>query len=340
MTGTLQSPSAQDIPHNRPLVSVICISHNQVQWVEACLQSVWEQTYPAVELIIVDNGSQDGTRERIEALLADHPETVLIANPDNRGICRAFNQGLERASGAYVIDLSADDRLHPDRITRQVAAFEELPLDYGVIFGNAALIGPEGRPLGYHFPVDQHERTRVSVPTGWMFATLLRSYVVCTPTMMIRRSVLDELGGYDESLAYEDFDFWVRSGRSYRYYYQDAVLTQKRFRSNSLSTGFLRPRNELLPSTLKVCYKAFDQCITPDEYNALASRVRWSIRQSFYAQEYTLAFQFAELLQYLAKPDWQTKLILQLCRWRLPINPFYRLYYRWVHARPGYAVVR
>ncbi|MGV3560852.1 glycosyltransferase family 2 protein [Larkinella arboricola] len=317
----------------RPLVSVICISYNHERFITAALQSVLDQTYPAVELLVIDNNSTDGSVERVEALRQQHPAIQFIRNSENVGICRAFNQGLKLARGRYVIDLSADDVMHRERIARQVAGFERLAGDYAVIFSNAAYIDENDQLTGYHFPITPTGMTTRPVPSGWVFKDILASYFVSTPTMMMRKDVLESLGGYDESLSYEDFDFWVRSARNYRYYYQDEVLTSKRIVPQSLSSQFQNRNSALLASTLKVCYKAFDQCQTEEEYRALAGRIRWFIRQCFYTEQFELAFQFKELLEYMEKPDWQTALILRFCKWHIPVNGLYQRYARWQQNR-------
>ena len=317
----------------RPLVSVICISYNHERFITAALQSVLDQTYPAIELIVIDNNSTDGSVARVEALMLQHPKIQLIRNRENIGICRAFNQGLKLAQGRYVIDLSADDVMHRERIARQVAGFERLAGDYAVIFSNAAFIDENDHLTGYHFPIGPTGMTTRQVPSGWVFKEILASYFVSTPTMMMRKDVLESLGGYDESLSYEDFDFWVRSARNYRYYYQDEVLTSKRIVRQSLSSQFRDRNSALLGSTLKVCYKAFDQCQTAEEYSALAGRIRWFIRQCFYTEQFELAIQFKELMEYMEKPDWRTNMILRLCKWRIPVNGLYRRYAQWQQDR-------
>lgn len=317
----------------RPLVSVICISYNHERFITASLQSVLAQTYSAVELIVIDNNSTDSSVARVEAIMQQHPGIRLIRNTENVGVCRAFNQGLKLAKGRYVIDLSADDVMHRDRVARQVAGFERLAGDYAVIFSNAAFIDENDHLTGYHFPITSNGMTTRQVPSGWVFKDILASYFVSTPTMMMRKDVLESLGGYDESLSYEDFDFWVRSARNYRYYYQDEVLTSKRIVQKSLSSQFQNPDSTLLHSTLKVCYKAFDQCQTAEEYGALASRIRWAIRQCFYAEQFELALQFKELLEFMEQPDWQTAVVLRLCKWHVPVNGLYRRYTRWQQNR-------
>lgn len=310
----------------KPWVSVICTAYNQAAYVEQALRSVIEQDYPNVELIVIDNGSTDATAGQIVSFIRQHTNVRFIRNSTNVGLNRAFNQGLALANGRYVIDLSADDVLLPSRISKQVDLFEQLAGPYAVVFSNAAYIDTTGRKTGVHYPINAQGCARSRVPSGNVFQHVLESYFICTPTMMMRRDVLNELGGYDESLVYEDFDFWVRSSRLYHYAYLDEVLTLKRQVPGSLSAQITRPDNELLRSTLTVCQKAFDHCLTPGEYQALAGRVRKFIRKAYYAEQFSLALQFGRLLHHIEQPGLLTNLFLGLSRLHLPINGLYRRY--------------
>lgn len=144
--------------------------------------------------------------------------------------------------------------------------------------------------------------------------------------MMIRRTVLDALGGYDESLSYEDFDFWVRSSRTFQYAYLDEVLTHKRLLPNSLSGQVRLSGNTLLASTLIVCQKAFVLCAAPAEFRALAIRLRACIRKAFYAEQFSLVHQFGQLLRQLEPPGLLTSLFILLSHSRLSVNRLYRFY--------------
>jgi Glycosyl transferase family 2 len=331
-------PASPFLDALKPWVTVVCTSYNHAPYIEAALQSVADQTYPNVELIVIDNGSTDGTTDRIAAFLARNPTIApavqVIYNATNVGLCRAFNHGLRLANGQYMIDLSADDVLLPRRIERQVEFFRLQPASCAVVFGNADFIDAAGQVFGQHYPVDAGGRAQIKVPSGAVFEQVLTSYFICTPTMLMRRDVLEAIGGYDESLSYEDFDFWVRTARDYTYAYQDEVLTQKRRLATSMSRQVVQPGDPQLASTLTVCYKAFDQCRTRAEYRALAGRVRGFVRKSFYAEQFELALRFGQLLGHLERPDSATAFVLLMSRLRLPTNGIYQQYLTWRGYRP------
>ena len=329
-------PMSQYLNRIKPWVTVICISYNHEEYVETALRSVVEQTHPNVELIVIDNGSTDGSAERIARFVEQNPTVYFLKNQANLGLNRAFNQGLAMAGGRYVIDLSADDVLLPNRISQQADLFERLSGPYAVIFSNAAYVDEQGHRTGVHYPVDADGHALANVPSGDVFQAVLDSYFICTPTMMMRRDVLNELGGYDETLSYEDFDFWVRSSRLYHYAYLDEILTLKRKLPNSLSAQVTLPENRLLHSTLAVCHKAFDRCSTSDERGALAKRIRTFIRKAFYAEQFGLALQFGQLLNRIERPGLPTSLILKLIPLHPPVNRLYRQYLKYIRARRSY----
>ncbi len=318
----------------KPWVSVICTCYNHERYVEEALQSVMAQTYPNVELIVIDNNSSDTSAERIRAFVRRHPAVQFVSNKTNAGLNPAFNQGLRLAKGRYVIDLSADDVLLPNRIARQVEQFERLAGPYAVVFSNAAFINEWGERTGVHYGVDADGHVLKPVPSGDVFRNVLASYFISTPTMMMRRDVLNELGGYDETLAYEDFDFWVRSARLYHYAYLDEVLTLKRQLTTSLSAQISRRDNWLLESTYVVCRKALDRCRSTAEFEALAGRIRQFTRKAFYAEQFDLALRFGHLLTRIERPGLLTGVVLGLSRLHLPVNGLYRQYLRWRSPTP------
>ena len=332
--------------HKLPLVTVICLCYNHEKYVKAALESVLFQTYSAVELLIVDDASQDKSVQKIQEFMQELPQYLeaftdktlrakrqefsmeFIQNTLNRGNCTAFNQALKLAKGKYIIDLAADDMLLDDRITEQVEIFETLDESYAVVFSNTLDIDPNGSALRYHYPVNDQGKTKVNVPSGDVYVNILKAYFISTPSMMMKKSVLDELGGYDEKLSYEDFDFWVRASRKYKFYYQDEVTTQKRVLKESHSSGFLHKKNNPhLESTLKVCHKAYQLNQNQAEHQALAICVNYHLRQAFFTQNYDLVQGYYALLQQIpVSVSKTTKIIVFLARLRVPIFGLYSVY--------------
>ncbi len=310
-------------------MTVVCVCYNQGRFVREALLSVTGQTYPNIELIVVDDGSTDDSVSRIEAFRKEFPNVSFIPLPANRGVCGAFNEGFRQSKGAFIIDLAADDVLLPGRVARQVAAFRQLDPSWGVVFTDAGLIDEASRPLGNFYPREPDGSLQKPVPSGDVYQHVLNGYFICTPTMMSRRAVYEALGGYDESLSYEDFDFWVRSARTYKYAYLDEVLTLKRRVTGSNSTQFYNRRhNPHLASTLAVCRKAYRLNRTAAEHAALARSVRYHLRQALFTENFGLARAYGELLDGVTGLGPADRLLLTLARFRVPLFPLYRLYLR------------
>jgi glycosyltransferase involved in cell wall biosynthesis len=310
----------------RPLVTVILTTYNQEKYIKEALTSVFSQTYPYIQLIVIDNASTDGTLAAVEGFKCTAAAFQVVSNKSNAGLCRAFNQGLEIAQGKYVIDLSGDDVMLVDRIEKQVECFEKLSADYAVIFSNGTYIDQGGKKLNNHYKVDASGKSVIQVPSGDVYKSVLEKYFICTPTMMMRTDALNQLGGYDETLLFEDFDFWVRSSVRFKYFYQDEILTLKRVLPVSLSSLVFQRNSGMLASYYAVCNKAYDLNRDQKEFDLLAARIRTFIRKCLYAQEFELAVRFRRLLNYIENPGWQTEFIVLLCRLHLPVNFAYRFY--------------
>ena len=261
-----------------PLVSVICLCYNQKAYVGAAIRSVLSQTYKSTELIVVDDGSTDGSKEVIRELLKD-TDIAFIDLGENMGNCKAFNQGFRISKGDFIIDLAADDLLLPGRIEEGVNDFARFPGKAGVHFSDAFLINSEGGSIDTHYRRDASGTMIDEVPSGNIYRHLISRYFISPPTMMIRREVLEILEGYDESLTYEDFDFWIRSSREFDYIFNKAPLVKKRILKSSHSRAQYALRNKHQHTTYRVCEKIFDLNRTADEDMALIGRCHYEIRQ-------------------------------------------------------------
>lgn len=282
---------------DKPLVSVICLCYNQQDYVVETLNSVVSQTYDNIQLIIVDDASTDQSKKLINKWLEGHPHVPFLALERNIGNTAAFNKALELAEGKYIIDLACDDVLLVDRIARQVELFERQTDMVGVLYGDVQYITEDGVPIGNHF-----EHGRYQPYESDVFSKLIDTYFVPPPSMMMKTMVLNELSGYDEQLAYEDFDFWVRSSRQWHYVYQPEVLTKVRKVKKSLSHQSYKPEDRQLHSTYLVCLKIQRLIKNQDEKESLIRRVKYEMRQSAFSANHKEFELFYQLLGQLTHP--------------------------------------
>ncbi|MEK6477592.1 glycosyltransferase [Catalinimonas sp. 4WD22] len=283
---------------SQPLVSIICLCYNHQDYVAETLASVWKQDYGNIEVFIVDDRSSDGSVDTIQNFLTTNPcpyscKTLFLEK--NIGNCAAFNRAWRMARGKYVIDLATDDVILPNRVSAQVDYFEQLPEEYGVLFTESQYIDADGKPLEHHFG-QQYKHIR-PIPTGDVYQEVVARYFISSPTMMYKNEVLHDLNGYDEALAYEDFDFWVRSARKYKYAYLKECTTLVRRLENSMSRKLYERNDRQLFSTYLVCKKVYELNETKEENNALVRRLNYELRHTLLTNNYSEANQFLALLK-------------------------------------------
>jgi hypothetical protein len=281
------------------MVSIICLCYNHAKFIEEALYSLFNQTYKNWELIIINDASTDNSEEIIDKVVTEfyykNPSYTIqtIHLEENIGNCAAFNGAFGLSRGKYIIDFAADDKFEFDKLEKQVKILENADAQTGVCFTNATLINEESKKIGnYYF--DWH---RKMPKDGFIFKELLRAGgMICSPTMLIKREVLEELGGYDESLSYEDYDFWVRSARNWKYIFLNENLTFYRKTNHSHSSTFKKKNNPHLYSTFKVCQKGFYLCENKEEYKALSISVLYHFKESLKYKNYKAAKGFFNLL--------------------------------------------
>lgn len=179
-------------------ISVVIPVHDRRALVGRALRSVLGQLLPPLEIIVVDDGSSDGTAD---AVREEFPAVTVLGTDATRGVSHARNRGIDHASGEWIAFLDSDDEWLPDKLQRQVECLSrshEVPLVHG-----------EEIWIRNGVRVNQGRRHRKR--GGWIFDDCLPLCVISPSAAMVRRDVLIELGGFDESLpACEDYDLWLR----------------------------------------------------------------------------------------------------------------------------------
>lgn len=282
-----------------PLVTIFCLCYNHKKFVAQALHSVFNQTYTNIQVIVLDDGSTDGSVKEIGKQLSNRPDVHFINHTSNMGYCSSLNEVAALAKGEFIIDLSADDILMPTRVEVGVREFFKKGESYGVNFSDAFIINEFGREISVHSQKHPH----ANIPEGDIYKNLIDRYFICPPTLMFRRSVLAKIGGYDETLAFEDFDFLIRSSREFNYFYTPLPLVKKRILASSMSaTQFVRNSPQRW-STYQVCKKIALLNKTIEEQNALKKRLLYECRTSIRLFELPLALKFLQLYFRLSSPS-------------------------------------
>ena len=216
-----------------PRVSVIIPTYNCKEYICEAVDSLLNQSFKDFELIIVNDGSTDGTEEVIEYYINRFPEKIEYIKQKNKGAAAARNAGIRASSGEFIAFLDADDLWLPNKLTAQISVFDTHP-SIGLVHTNVyGFGGPSGTYLGrYWMTSEQIERHSGHIFLDFFF----RNIRITFSTVMIRRTCLTNVGLLDEYLnkfGGEDRDLLLRVLWEYKAYFINHPLAKYRDRTDS-----------------------------------------------------------------------------------------------------------
>jgi glycosyltransferase involved in cell wall biosynthesis len=186
-----------------PTISVLLPAYNAERFVTQAVTSILQQTFRDLELIVVDDGSTDGTGQILRDLAATDPRLHLIQH-ENRGMTASLNEALAAARGRFIARMDADDVSLPERLEIQLKQLLSEP-QIVCIGGGQILIDPAGRALRKVNPPTDHESITSLILGG--------HGAICHPSALMRREAIEKIGGYREAFwPAEDLDLWLRLG--------------------------------------------------------------------------------------------------------------------------------
>jgi glycosyltransferase involved in cell wall biosynthesis len=189
-----------------PLVSVIIPTYNRIQYVQLAIDSALAQSYPNCEVVVVDDGSTDGTGKTLRDRYGDR---IRYFYQDNQGESAARNEAIRQSSGEFIALLDSDDVWLPAKLEQQLALFEANP-ELGLVSCHVTRINEQGDVVsrGTLHP----EQTSGIVPVE----VILTDSPVHASTITVRRNHILTEGGFDETITYgEDWDFCLRIAAKY-----------------------------------------------------------------------------------------------------------------------------
>lgn len=198
-----------------PKVSVIIPTYNRAQIVGEAIDSVLSQRYDDCELIVVDDGSTDGTKE----LVAPYLPRLTYLYQEHQGVSAARNRGITVARGDYISFLDSDDLWLREKLSSQMCFMESYP-EYLICYTDEIWIRKGVRVN----PMRKHKKY-----SGMIFEQCLPLCIVSPSSVLIARTLLDEVGVFDETLEVcEDYDLWLRIAARYPLHFIDTHLIVKR----------------------------------------------------------------------------------------------------------------
>lgn len=185
-------------------VSVIIPVYNQETFIAEAIESVFQQTIPQneIEIIVVDDGSTDGTSERLNS----YKDRIHVISQANAGVSAARNAGIRQATGKFVCCLDSDDLFLPEKIEKQLAVFQA-DAEIGMVHTGVSVVRPgeTGWEVWYDYipPIYKERETQIDELLKW-------NYLVSS-SVMVKRELFSQVGLFNESLRYaEDYDMWLR----------------------------------------------------------------------------------------------------------------------------------
>jgi len=243
---------------NNVLVSIIIPTYNCQKYIRQAIESALAQTYKNIEIIVVDDGSSDNTREEIDDLISDKKISYIYQS--NKGLPGARNTGIEHSKGEYLVFLDSDDVILPEKVTTQVSFMKKHP-DVCLVYSR------------YKYFKNDNLNDVVSHPSallrGNLYKHLIRANFFIVHSVLVKKACVEKVGRFDESFrAFEDWDLWIRMAESgCMFDYIDKELCLCRLRPDSMCLDWDR----ILKSWKKVISKILttSTSLTPDERFAL-----------------------------------------------------------------------
>ena len=197
-----------------PLVSVIIPTYNADNHIKTTLNSVRSQTYKNIEVIVIDDGSQDQTAEIVRSVAQQDGRIILLQQP-NSGVAAARNFGIQKAQGELIAPIDADDIWYPENLEKQLQCFLQAEPSVGLVYGWSVDLDKSGLPTG---------EFRASQIEGEVYKTLIcHNFLGNSSASLIRSDCLEKVGGYNCKLkennaqGCEDWELYLRLAEHYQF---------------------------------------------------------------------------------------------------------------------------
>jgi glycosyltransferase involved in cell wall biosynthesis len=270
-----------------PKVTVVVPVYNVCRYIESALTSLQQQSFEEFEAIVVNDGSTDNTAERVQAFCQRDPRFHLITK-SNGGLSSARNCGIRYAQTEYIALLDGDDRYEPDKLANHIHHLDRDP-HVGVVYSASKVIRDDGKLTWMYL-------SGKPVFADPLLSLLCKNFVGHGSNAIFRRSLVDEVGEFDETLrSSEDIDFWLRIAATARwsFYREPRALCCYRVRPSGLSFN-VQQMQRSQERVIQAAYQRSPERIEPYLPTAYAHMYRFLARLSITAGHIEQARQFIQ----------------------------------------------
>lgn len=242
---------------NSSLVSIGVPNYNYAHYIEQALNSIVNQTYQNIELIIVDDCSTDDSVKFINDWIKQYNGPVkinFIKNTTNQGLTKVCNIILHHASGKYFQTLDADDILLPFKIEQQVKVLEQNP-GCAWIYSDISIVNAQGEKQNNGY-LERIGYDKNNMPEGNIFSALFDFNFIPLPSVLINTARAREVGGFDETLQVQDYYLWLKLAEKYQTVYYPHVTALYRLHGNSMSNN-VASNPKSVDSIMSILYRYY-----------------------------------------------------------------------------------
>lgn len=248
-----------------PLVSVVIPSYGRPEMVSGAVETVRDQTYEPIELIVVDDCSPDPIEPQVREMDLDGFQDVrVIRHEENQGAAAARATGIEAAAGEFIAFLDDDDRWTAEKLRKQVAALQEWGSEAGVAYTGMRYVDEDGETKREHVPTESGDLTKT---------LLCRNVVGSYSTVLVRAAAIEEVGLPDSQFpSWQDLEWYVRLSQNWAFVAVDEPLTiiYQASDHEQISDDFTTIRDESYPLFLQ-------------KYRSLAAEYGWVFERKMLA---------------------------------------------------------
>lgn len=193
-----------------PKVSIFCLSYNQADFIIESLESIKSQTFQDFELLIIDDFSKDNSVQVIDVWINNNEQinVTFIKHTENKGICKSLNELLHFSKGKYIQMLALDDIILDWKLEKHVSILDKSHSNQVMVFSDAFLMDDQSNLFQNKF-IALHKKY-LSLSTSVFYDQLLEGNFIPAMSVLVKKESILEVNGWDENLAYEDYDMWLR----------------------------------------------------------------------------------------------------------------------------------